>query len=154
MNKNTLKIAIFFAIIVCAGIIILAISKSLVKEEDNSHLKKYKSNEYIPTYVSNEDMTKIYLNDYIFYMRTDLSKAYELLDKNYRKKKFNSFDDFKNYLNEFLKNNFEITKYSKYNKNGYIVYVAYDKLGRALVFKTRGVMVYRVYLDEETVEIG
>lgn len=155
MKNNTLKIIIIFAIIILFAIIGYFIyNKTLLENKNNSHLKNYKSNEYIPTYVSSEDMAKIYLNDYLYYCRYDVEEAYKLLDKNYRNKKFNNIDEFKNYINIFANLNVKVNKYLISKKNGYRLYYIYDNNGNVFIFKTKGVMQYTVYLDEETVEIG
>lgn len=155
MDKKTFKIFIIFGIILLVALLIYFIFfHSSKKNEEYTHLKNYKSNEYIPTYVSHGDMAKIYLNDYIYYMRYDQKKAYELLDSDYRTHKFNSFDEYKLYANKMLNLNQKIEKFSKYNKGEYIFYKLYLEKDRIIVFKTKGVMQYRVYLDEDTVEIG
>ena len=126
MNKKSFKILIVSVIIVLIGLAIyLIISSVLKKEKEYTHLKKYSANEYIPTYVSSEDMAKIYLNDYSYYMKYDQDKAYNLLDENYKNTKFSSFNDFRNYINKIVNSKLKLVKYSKYSKKGYIMYKLY-----------------------------
>lgn len=118
-----------------------------------SYLKNYKVNEYIPTYISNEDMAKIYLKDYIHIMYTDIERAYNLLDQKYRNKKFGSLENYKKYVNEMTESSYSLSKYYKKETNNYIIFGVYDQKENFYAFKTRGVMQYKVYLDDYTVEI-
>lgn len=86
MNKKTLKI-IFISVIILVSVLVSCLLFSYFsKEKEYNHLRKYKVNEYIPTHVSYEDLAKIYLNDYAYYMSFDTKTAYELLDTKYREK--------------------------------------------------------------------
>ena len=155
MSKKSLKIIIISVIIVFAVLISYLIWDRFFKgNKEYNYLRDYEVNEYIPTYISIQDMVKIYLNDYLFYMRYNPEKAYELLDKEYKEKKFNSFEDFKNYINNLKKETIKLEKYSQKTINGYRVYTAYDTKGNVFIFKTDGVMQYRVLLDDKTVEVG
>ena len=126
--------------------------------QDNSlgydnYLKNYEVNEYIPTYVTDEDMAKIYLNDYIHNMYFDTNVAYNLLDEEYRNKKFGSFENYQNYVYSLNYSTYEMERYYKTSKDGYLIFGVYDKNGNFFAFKTKGVMQYTVYLDDYTVEI-
>ncbi len=154
MNKKTLKLILIFVIIL-AGVGILCFALlHLKKDKEYNYLRKYDANEYIPTYVTYEDLAKIYLNDYFYYMRFDQKKAYDLLDKKYKEKKFGSFNEFSNYIKDLRNSNLKMKRYVKYTKNKYVIYKIYDRNGNVFIFKTNGIMQYKVYLDEKTVEIG
>ena len=142
-NKKNLKLIIIIIVVVVILFSLYFILNSLFnnKEKAYTYLKNYKVNEYIPTYVSDQDMAKIYLNDYINNMYSNIETAYNLLDEEYRNKKFGSLENYKKYVNSLNFNSYKISTYSKYNKEGY------------LVFKTNGVMQYSVLLDDYTVEI-
>ena len=76
------NIIIFVTIILFFSIIYMVIDKIIDNQNDAPiYMKNYEVNEYIPVYVSNEDMAKIYLNDYIHTMYSDINKAYNLLDE-------------------------------------------------------------------------
>ena len=117
------------------------------------YIKDYEINEYIPTYVSDSDMAKIYLNDYVYIMHSDIEKAYSLLDEEYRNKKFGNIDVFSNYVNSLTYTSYKMDSYYIDNVNGYKIFGVYDKNGNLFIFKTKGVMQYTVYLDADTVEI-
>lgn len=121
--------------------------------EDVEYLVDYEVNQYIPTYVSDEDMARIYLNDYIHTMYYDAEGAYNLLAEEYRNKKFGSLEVYKNYVSTMNFPTYNLTKYYKKETKGFIIFGVYDQNGNFFGFKTQGVMQYKVYLDEETVEI-
>lgn len=154
MNKKTLKLILISAIILLGTFVICILINSLKKEKEYVHLKKYMANEYIPTYISHNDMAKIYLNDYLFNMRYDEKNAYDLLDGEYREAKFGSFEKFSNYISNLRMKQIKMKKYSKYSKGKYIIYKVYDEEDNLFIFKTNGVMQYKVYFDDSTVEIG
>ena len=154
MKNNLFKIILFSGIILVAVLLVLFFIFNLKKDNKKYiQLKNYKSNEYIPTYVSNEDMAKIYLNDYTFYVKYDMEKSYNLLSEDYRKAKFSSFNDYKTYIVDFINKNPKPEKFSTFNKNGYIFYKLYLTNDYIIIFRTKGVMQYNVYLDEDTIEI-
>lgn len=156
MNKNPIKYGIIIATIIIVFVGAYFIISKLT--EDNSldyeeFLKNYEVNEYIASYVSDEDMAKIYLNDYIHNMFYDVEKAYNLLDEEYRNKKFGSLDNFKVYVDSLEYSTYVLSRYYKKDIDGYIIFGVYDKNGNFFAFKTKGVMQYTVYLDDYTVEI-
>lgn len=154
MNKKTLKI-IFISVIILASVLLGCLLFSyLSREKEYNHLRKYKSNEYIPTHVSYEDLAKIYLNDYVYYMNFDRERAFDLLDTKYREKKFNSISDFSNYISNLINQKIRMKKYIKYSIGKYTIFKVYDENDNLFIFKTNGVMQYRVYLDDSTVEVG
>ena len=121
--------------------------------EYGEYLKNYEVNEYIPTYVSDEDMAKIYLNDYTKMMYFNTEEAYELLDVEYKNKRFSTYNEFKNYIYSLPYTTYNVTKYYKKMKNGYLYFGIYDNNGNIFIFKTKGVMQYSVLLDDYTIEI-
>lgn len=156
MNKNPIKYGIIIAIIILVFVGAYFIISKLT--EDNSlgyeeFLKNYEVNEYIASYVSDEDMAKIYLNDYIHNMFYDVEKAYNLLDEEYKTKKFGSLDNFKSYVDGLEYSTYVLSRYYKKDTDGYIIFGVYDKNGNFFAFKTKGVLQYTVFLDDYTVEI-
>lgn len=156
MNKNPIK----YGIIIISIILIfvggyLLISKLTQDDslEYEEFLKNYKVNEYIAAYISDEDMARIYLNDYIYNIYYNAVDAYNLLDEEYREKKFGSIENFKNYIDSLGYSGFYLDKYYKHEADGYIVFGVYDKNGNFFAFKTKGVLQYTVFLDDYTVEI-
>lgn len=150
--KNVIIFAVILLVFTSAYLII---NKFTNKEEIkiDEYLKNYEVNEYIPTYVSDESMARIYLNHYVNIMHVNPEKAYNLLDVEYRNKKFNTLDNYKNYINSLMYSTYELDRFYVESKDGYKIYGLYDTNGNMYIFKTKGVMQYTVYLDDYTVEI-
>ena len=156
MNKNPIKYGIIITIIILVFVGAYFIISKLTEDDSLGYeefLKNYEVNEYITSYVSDEDMAKIYLNDYTHNMFYNVEKAYNLLDEEYRTKKFGSLEKFKNYVNSLEYPTYVLAKYYKKDIDGYIVFGVYDENGNFFAFKTKGVLQYTVYLDDYTVEI-
>lgn len=154
-NKPELKnIIIFGCILLFFTVIYIIIDKVVNNETDEPiFLKNYEVNEYIPMYVSDEDMAKIYLNDYIHIMYSDVNKAYTLLDENYRNKKFGSIENYKNYIKSLTNLSYKVDSFYIDDRGKNKIYGVYDTNGNMFIFKTNGIMQYTIYLDDYTVEI-
>lgn len=154
-NNSGLRNIIIFAVILLVftgGYLI--ISKIVDdKNDEQVFLKNYKVNEYIPVYVSDEDMAKIYFNDYIHIMYSDINKAYNLLDEDYRNKKFGNIDNYKSYIKSLDNLSYKVDSFYIDDSHKYKIYGVYDTNGNIFIFKTNGIMQYSVYLDNYTVEI-
>lgn len=160
MKKMLNKKEIFIATIVVILIILIYIIYFVVnnKEARNGYNspddiitapKKYDVNEYYSLSISNEQMASIYLNDFLFIARTNPDEAYLLLDEEYRNKKFGDVNNFILYVNNNYLKNISVNEYA-FNFNKYYIY---DDFGNTFVFVIKSVMEYKVYLDENTVEI-
>lgn len=150
--KRVILVVVLLSVFTGAYLLINYLTKddSLEYEE---YLKNYEVNEYIATYVTDEDMARRYLNDYIHNMYFDIEYAYSLLDEEYRNAKFGSLDSYKNYVYSLTYSTYQMDRYYKTSKDGYLIFGVYDKNGNLFIFKTKGVMQYTVYLDDYTVEI-
>ena len=156
MNNSSIKRVILVVLLLLAFIGAYLLIKHLTYDDSleyEEYLKNYEVNEYIATYVTDEDMARRYLNDYVHNMYFNIEYAYSLLDEEYRNKKFGSLDNYRNYIYSLNYSTYQMEKYYKTSKNGYIIFGVYDKNGNLFIFKTKGVMQYTVYLDEDTVEI-
>lgn len=156
MKNNPIKTIIFVVIIIISLTALYLILDKLFTPKnvyEGTYLKNYKVNEYISTYISDEDMAKIYLNDYIHNMYYDVEKAYNLLDQEYRDKRFGSIEKYKAYVRTLNYSTYNLESYYKKTKEGYIIFGVRDENFNLFIFKTKGVMQYKVFLDDFTVEI-
>jgi len=155
MNNNNFKYAIIIVVMIILFVGIYYIFKNINEnnKEKIEYLRDYKVNEYIQTYISDENMARIYLNDYVNNMIYNTEESYYLLAENYRNKRFGSYENYVNYLKNL--DNYDITMASFYKqeRNGRIFFGVYDTSNNLYIFKTKGVMQYSVYLDDYTVEI-
>lgn len=154
MKNNPIKSIIIIVVIIAVFTLsYFVLDKLLNKEVEEDYLKNYGVNEFIPTYVSDEDMARIYFNEYIYKTHINIEDAYNLLDEEYRNKKFGNIENYRNYLYNSYSENYKFSKYYKREKGGYIIFGVYDSNNNLYVFKTKGVLQYKVYLDDYTVEI-
>ena len=141
------------------SIIIHFVNKDNVKYSEykaDNIIEKYDANQFIPVYVTESDIAEKYLNDYKNLILYDKKQAYELLNYNYKKKRFDTFEKFENFINDRITLSTYSMELDKYNVN--IIntnkfYNLYDKSGYQYIFKENSIMNYEVYLDEYTVEL-
>lgn len=115
--------------------------------------KTYGINEYSPVNVTDEQMAKIYLNDYTQNMYFDKEYAYNLLDEEYRIKRFGDISSYIEYVNSLDHLLYTVERYYVERDGKQRTFWIYDQAGNLFVFKVEGVMQYKVYLDDSTVEI-
>ena len=131
-------------------------------------LKKGNTNEYI--FVKDQATSSIELNEYNeidYYITTDpyaLDRyldnygimaayypeiAYELLDEEYRNKRFGSLEEYKKYVtdNEYRLTSATLSQYNISEKDGYYQYVLIDTNGNYYIFKVTGIMQYTLIGD-------
>lgn len=133
----------------------------LEKEPDNIY--NYINDEKIEQNDNNQLQTKVikdvemalkYFSDFKMNAMNKTEYAYNLLDEEYRKKRFNND---KNKFDTFIDNNIQewapitITEYLVNNYNGYKEYVCKDKYQNTYIFKETGIMEYTVKLDNYTI---
>lgn len=129
-------------------------TESYLKEEEYIMIPKtYGVNEYSLMNITDEQMAKIYLNDYIRNMYFDTEYAYTLLDEEYRNKRFGDINSYINYVDALDASTYVVKKYNVDNQGKYKLFRIYDQMDNLYIFKIEGVMEYKVYLDDSTVEI-
>ena len=159
--KRNKKLIIFcIASILIVSMIIVFKNHDIIKDNKlhsvGDYITKYEANEYLPVMINNEDIVKIYLNDYKNNILNDLEEAYNSLNKDYRDKRFGSLDKYKEYINNFITMStytMEVDKYSVSSLSGDKVFNIYDRSGNQYIIREKSIMNYEVYLDEYTVEI-
>lgn len=113
--------------------------------------KTYDVNEYNLVNINDRQLAAIYLNDYRNYLKNNIEQAYELLNEEYRSKKFNNIEEFKTYINTININNMSVEKYNISDDKKIIdVYISNND---RFIFKIKNILEYEVYLDDTTVEI-
>lgn len=112
----------------------------------NSHIKVNTSESYIISQ---------YFSEYRMKMLNDTKDAYELLDTSYRKEKYGSYEEFKNYVD----NNKDDIQYASINKyqvseyNGVKEYICVDQNGKYYIFMEKDITDYNVVLDTYTIDL-
>lgn len=161
-KKNIIIIIIFIIFILILGFYLIReyiasktiyTDSTLTDEKYQMIPKTYDINEYTNILISDEDMAKIYLRDYISNVNRNIEQSYYLLDEEYRNMRFGSLNNYLIYISSLNYSSYNISSYYKKVVDDYIIYGVYDEYGNYFGFKTKGVMQYVVYLDEDTVEI-
>lgn len=157
-NKKSyiwLVVLVIIGLLVFYGIKIYRSKKTLVPTNNyinyTMNPKTYGVNEYNLVNINDRQLAAIYLNDYRNYLKNNIDQAYELLNEEYRSKKFNNIQEFKDYINSININTMSVEKYNISDDKKIIdVYISDND---RFIFKIKSILEYEVYLDDTTVEI-
>lgn len=157
-NKKSyiwLVVLVIIGLLVFYGIKIYRSKKTLVPTNNyinyTMNPKTYDVNEYNLVNINDRQLAAIYLNDYCNYLKNNIDQAYELLNEEYRSKKFNNIQEFKDYINSININTMSVEKYNISDDKKIIdVYISDND---RFIFKIKSILEYEVYLDDTTVEI-
>lgn len=112
-------------------------------------------NKFVYSVVTEQEMAIRYFAHYKNMLKQDLQKAYELLDVEYRTKKYTNFEEFKRYIEENYDEimNLTMKEYKvEYNSN-YTKYTCKDQKGNIYIFKVTAVFEYTLITDLYTTDI-
>lgn len=161
IKENKILLIICSSFILLTILLVLIINKEKISDEDkyvpstNEYLHNYEVNEVVPVYVSEQDMAKKYLSDFVQLSANDLDRAYNMLDNDYKKSKFASFESFKVYMENMMSIKYlsaNVKEYAIKSKGGFKYYYIIDSEGNNLVFKEKSIMNYTVFLDTYTIK--
>lgn len=123
--------------------------------ETNIEQIENKGNNIIEFYdVDDEDMCRYYYKQYSKLELEDPEKAYQMLDEDYKKERFSTFEEFQQYINSY-KNVIEmgiISKYSVDIQDDYTEYVIKDDFNNIYKIKEESIMNYKIMLDDYTIK--
>ena len=103
--------------------------------------------------LSNEELATKYFADYKRKIIGNTTEAFNMLDSEYREKKFSNIEEFEQYLQDrsiqsaFLKS-YQVKEYDNYKQ-----YICLDQFNNYYIFNVTDVMKYRVLLDIYTVDL-
>lgn len=151
-EKHKIYIIIIISLIVVGTIIlILHLSSNRVityveDDEDINFLKNYQVNEFIPVYITEDQMARIYFNDYINKMLYNKSEAYELLADDVKRNTYPTLQDYTEAVRslEERASGFVFANYSVETKDTNKIYYIQDNNNNSYVFDVTAVMVYSV----------
>lgn len=122
-------------------------------EVNSNNIELNDNNKFSTISYSDQDMAAKYLSDYKNILSNDLEEAYNILDQEYKEKKFDSYEEFTEYYEDrkngifsYSLENYEVTEYNSYTK-----YICVDSYGNYYIFYATGVMNYTVMLDQYTI---
>ena len=120
----------------------------------NTDIEENENNKYSYNRIKDNELSKKYFTYYKNLILNNPQKAYEILDDEYKEKKFNNFNEFYNYIevnrDKYLK--MEIKKYAKYDYEDFSQYVCVDNNGDYYIFNETATMQFKVLLDTYTVD--
>lgn len=127
----------------------------VIEELDIEEISKNDYNSVTKFDLTNEQICIKYYYDYLNLLRNDVDKLYSILDNEYREKRFESIETFKDYIN----NNKEklekaiLSNYQVKNRDGYTEYMCVDEDGKYYIFNATAAMQYTLILDTYTVDL-
>ena len=131
-----------------------SISKIEISELEKN-IKESEDNKFILSSETNESISKDYINLYKELTIGSPDRMYNLLDKEYREKRFGNLDNFKKYIEQNRDKIFgtRLEKYQSTIKDGYTQYVCIDQYDNYYIFKENAVLDYSVILDTYTIDL-
>lgn len=165
--KKTIKITIIFLIII-AIICFLVLLKNKKKESESNEEKpnppeeryngtkeKYECNEFEFVNITAESLMQTYFNKYKNTILTNPEKAYDMLENEYKQKKFGSIENFKKYAEDNYEKltNSNLTKYQIDDTNKeYTRYICADEYENYYIFEEKAIMQFTIILDTYTID--
>lgn len=130
--------------------------KNAISKKEISNLCEIESNDYNKfsyMQVSNTTQATLIFNNYKQLINEDVEESYNMLDEEYKEKKFRDINEYKNYI----KNNSSlkyatISKFSTTVNSQYTQYTCLDQYGNYYIFQEESVMNYKVLLDNYTID--
>lgn len=168
MKRNSLKVIIVLVIILII-LVIVTLLVFLKKNTNDSNMQneidqentveeeeitRYEANQYYRMQISAVDSAKSYLSSYCNTALTNPKEAYNLLDAQYKEKRFhNQYDQYQDYINK-IKSRLLDTKlegYSIIQRDEYKEFRLTDNYGTNYLVREYAVMDYTIELDNYTI---
>ena len=125
--------------------------------EELLNIESYGYNRLKQEAVSQEIVCLYYFGDYLNKLNGDTKKLYEVLDEDYKKERFPTYEEFIKYINDNYSTLKEcrVTEYSvnMTDDNKAIMYICKDQNANYYIFKAKAVMNYSLFLDNHTIDL-
>lgn len=124
------------------------------KNIENKEIEKNNNNAYNSIVVNEQTITTQLLYNYKSLTQDDVEMAFEKLDKEYRRIKFNdNINEYKQYINSSNIKYIMLSKYQKQVVDDYTQYTCIDQKGNYYIFREISPMQYTVILDTYTIDL-
>lgn len=158
LEKKNIFLLIIFVVLIGVSVFLLYFynkdDEYIYESGEDLSLKHYKENEYIPVNISYDRMARIYLQDYVYKLLYDREASYNSLNREYREKKFKSFEHFNEYVDSYIYGKkmmeMKVEKFSITDRSTYRDFDVYDSADNLFIFRETGVMQYTVFFDRFT----
>ncbi len=132
--------------------------EDLIGKSIEQNIENIEKNEYntfnVPSNISQAYISEIF-NDYKEYLNNDIEKAYNMLYDEYKQKRFNSIDEFEQYIksraeefSDMELSKYKIDVYEKYNE-----YICLNQYGDYFIFLETNPIKGNVILDTYTIDL-
>lgn len=121
----------------------------------NESILKNENNTFSYTNINNDEVALEYLNRYKYDAKYNIEKAYNQLDDEYKKMRFNNINDYTKYIKdnkEILETSYYLTSGVTTRKENITEYYCIDQYGMTYVFKEADFNDYTIMLDDYTLE--
>lgn len=110
--------------------------------------------EYIAM-ISDEQMCRIYLEQFLKLELENTEEAYQLLEEEYKKERFPTYKDYQEYVeeNQEIIQESVLSKYSVEHYDDYTQYVLVDVYNNTYTLNATSVMTYTIKLDNYTIKV-
>ncbi len=124
-------------------------------EANMSPIEKNDNNQFIIITTKYDALLKRYVAYYKSLTKTNLQKAYDMLEEEYKTKRFGNFEKFQQYIqnNQDIVERINVAKYQIQDGENYTQYVILDDLGNYYLIKENAVMDFEIMLDTYTIDL-
>jgi len=124
------------------------------KENEEITIAKNSYNTIYSNGISDYKLCFTYLNDYLNTVKNNPKHGYDLLDKEYRNKRFGSLENYIEYINsiETRLTDVVLTQHSVEKGEELTQYICVDQFGTYYIFNQQKMMNYTLMLDTYTIE--
>ena len=118
-------------------------------------VEENKYNTFTIQAVTEEKLLSKYLEDYKYNAINHIEDAYNLLDKEYKEKRFGNIQEYEKYLNsrQEIMENMQLNKYQINKYDTYEQYICLDQYENYYIFNKLPNMSYTVILDTYTIDL-
>jgi len=111
-------------------------------------------NKFNFTNIDDVNIIKDYLSYYKDIIAEDIEQSYDLLNEEYREARFDSKEEYKQYIKENIKDilSITITKYKTNQLDDYNEYICLDQNNNYYIFQETAIMDYKIMLDTYTLD--
>lgn len=124
-------------------------------ETDLQEISNNGNNDFEYTTVNSENICRIYLENFTSLELNNPQEAYELIDTEYREKRFPTFEEYQEYIeqNKEIIQTGVLYQYSVDYKEDYTEYVLVDNFNNTYMLDETSIMNYTIKLDNYTIKV-
>ncbi len=129
--------------------------KDINIKSDNIQVNSYNNHANVNMKVTDNYIVSQYFTEYRMEMLNDTEKAYQLIDEEYRQKKYGSYEEFEKYIQANIDKitYTSVDKYQIKQEGEKTKYICIDTNGKYYIFIANSVTDYKVILDTYTIDL-